>query len=67
MRAGSTTADIPRCEKCGIALVRECRPKNCDRCGWNPEVNRRRRKALAWYSAHKLLRRWGKNSLMEED
>ena len=53
------------CEKAGIALAHKCVPKNCESCGWNPEVNAKRRKQLQWYASRKLLTAWGKPEMQD--
>lgn len=37
----------------------ECGEGCCEKCGWNPAVNRDRRARLRWASAHGVLHTWG--------
>lgn len=43
-----------------VQLANEC-TANCEKCGWNPEVNRQRREQIHKLSKQRKLREWGKN------
>lgn len=48
-----------RCKLSDIPTATECDAKDCATCGWNPEVNRRRRAELYRYAKEKRLQEWG--------
>lgn len=48
-----------RCRLSNIPTAVECDGKACASCGWNPEVNRRRRAELYQYAKEKRLHEWG--------
>lgn len=54
------------CEKSGILIEKRCEPGECETCGWNPEVNKRRRQAISWYAKNKILNLWGVEKDMEK-
>lgn len=60
-------AYVGACPKCGILLAGECAETDCEKCGWNPEVNAQRRKEIAWFAKHGLLHHWGKGESAGED
>lgn len=45
-----------------LILETPCRPGECEKCGWNPEVHVRRLKALWTISSQGKLREWGKTN-----
>ena len=47
------------CPYSHIQLSHPCGPVECARCGWNPAVNQRRRKALSRLNGVQL-REWGR-------
>ena len=53
------------CYISGVMMEKECKPMDCDNCGWNPEVNKRRRQAIRWYARNKILNLWGIEKDME--
>ena len=55
------------CEKSGIPLERKCSPEECESCGWNPEVNARRRQEIRWCAGHGILHLWGTKEAAEEE
>ena len=62
---GERNRDPVQCQKSGILMEKACEPMDCDNCGWNPEVNKRRRQAIRWYARNKILNLWGIERDME--
>lgn len=60
-------AYVGACPKCGILLAGECAEADCEKCGWNPEVNRQRREQIHWYAQHKILHLWGRENKPESE
>lgn len=60
------SANAVMCEKSGILIEKRCEPGECETCGWNPEVNKRRRSEINWYARNKILYLWGMEKDMEE-
>ena len=47
------------CRLSGIQIAVKCDGKACASCGWNQEVNDRRREELHLYANGKRLHEWG--------
>lgn len=46
----------------GLLLNGNCKPNECGKCGWNPEIHRERLKKLHQMSSRGKLRDWGKSN-----
>ena len=48
------------CRMSGVQLNGPCSGAKCEKCGWNPEVVRRRKQQIHYYAQKKRLCLWGK-------
>lgn len=50
------------CPRSGIPTNQACEGQACNGCGWNPEVERERRKQIRALAAKKQVKSWGKKT-----